>query len=1030
MPTIEVVTARIYYQLQKIKTDLKKQFPEISEAELTQKILKARLAYLERTLQNGIIEKTIAFEKYKDYVTLRREALETIRQKNVKKAALTEEEKKIVEQLKLLEAQFRQGSNLFAAITKQIQRRDYVPPELKLMTVINPQFAEELYAQLTKNFPERKFNLEEFKKTSYQLIVMKFQLFDESHLLNLNQISMVSLDEKATKVGFSFEEESQASFPQTKISKPVLKQTSRAQPLIIGKGRQPIPPLPPEMTWSAKTQEKAPELFLEEHKEEWVSKIPDLLNFFNNQPNAYTVQVSTLLAQMEEAAQALPLVRRQALPEEPLSVRSRVQNKVQEARFTILVGQQDRAKAQQIKDEEKKYDEIVRLGKQPSQQEYERLRAKYLFQKIYANKSSPEEESVYRSINLRTLGIEKEQDLLNYDIDDIALIRLLEREVKAKLVDIQRDNIEPLIDKIKQAQTALKAKPMGTVSTVEKHLILPLNSNLQSPITLESSTERSLMPSNQGAILSGTSFRTIKTTDNKFSAHRGLDGAIGGAQTDASGRRQAIYGGVADGQGGHMKTADGEKLDQEIASASAKAVEVALQVLNACKDPKEVIKRKTEIIDTVAKSIQHDSLKSGENGQNTTLACFRTFEGPGNTHQIVGINIGDSMVVSYNPFTQTFRTLAPAKITARQAPLGFPSERNPEFEDVFQSTLQDGEIVFALTDGIWEYLPTEKDPDSPNATRLKASAMCSLLSTVKPLSSPDEFIGHVTAQALENTDQARESLRRGTLGPKIRQQIEQYEAIYDEGKGYYNALNDILFVIERSRSKEEIVNKMRELQNKPYFLDDKSLQNLQSKIPQNLPVLINPPQTQDAQQKAFKALLNLERDVLTRKIFSGHTPDELSHATKELQRNLEKVGDDVTIVGMRVPIKPLEALRVALEKPHPSHIEAAAKMLTASSARYDLNALFTLLENDHINNDKPRYDKAALYVLKGAIFNHPLVIKQYGAQLAQPVIQGRPRIIRQAPIPKVATGASMQPSAPASADAAQLARHKKDKPVL
>ncbi|MBA2656923.1 MAG: hypothetical protein H0U70_08035 [Tatlockia sp.] len=95
--------------------------------------------------------------------------------------------------------------------------------------------------------------------------------------------------------------------------------------------------------------------------------------------------------------------------------------------------------------------------------------------------------------------------------------------------------------------------------------------------------------------------------------------------------------------------------------------------------------------------------------EKTTLACGRAFKMDNDHFRFVGLNIGDSMLIAYNPRKKTFATIARAQQILRGWGKGSPAALPDLCKDdqivTFDLILEKETIVFGLTDGVWDYLP-------------------------------------------------------------------------------------------------------------------------------------------------------------------------------------------------------------------------------------------------------------------------------------------------------------------------------------
>ena len=105
----------------------------------------------------------------------------------------------------------------------------------------------------------------------------------------------------------------------------------------------------------------------------------------------------------------------------------------------------------------------------------------------------------------------------------------------------------------------------------------------------------------------------------------------------------------------------------------------------------------------------------GNDLESTTLACVRAVETDDGKLRLVGFNIGDSMLIAYDP-VQGFRTLAPARtfkrLDGKFSPAALPNLCADNHIYTFDRILPNHTVVFGLTDGVWDYLPKKSIRDS------------------------------------------------------------------------------------------------------------------------------------------------------------------------------------------------------------------------------------------------------------------------------------------------------------------------------
>lgn len=211
--------------------------------------------------------------------------------------------------------------------------------------------------------------------------------------------------------------------------------------------------------------------------------------------------------------------------------------------------------------------------------------------------------------------------------------------------------------------------------------------------------------------------------------------------------------------------------------------------------------RKKQLRDMLDRKISQILLPgmSLEDQPQTTLSVFRTFPGEGGKNVVVGVNVGDSMVVAWNPATKTFRTLGEAAVDKNTGmPVKFPNVRDKPAELRFKEEIDDGEIVFALSDGITDCLEKAKvrfEIEGSSVTQatytvdeLDPVQMKHILSTVPEFSPPEAYVQAIMTEVYQELEYRR--VNRGVEG----RALNEYSVVREAVDAAANKINQIDFL--------------------------------------------------------------------------------------------------------------------------------------------------------------------------------------------------------------------------------------------
>lgn len=244
--------------------------------------------------------------------------------------------------------------------------------------------------------------------------------------------------------------------------------------------------------------------------------------------------------------------------------------------------------------------------------------------------------------------------------------------------------------------------------------------DMQQPITFSNAARFKTSTKKNVCAISGSSF----ATDNQNRLTESLDksgypkeaAVLDGSYTASTSDGWVMA--VADGCG-HREA---ENENEDIGRTSYFAAKNACRLMAGYDDAdslsnslSELKKRISQELPVKVRAHRNQPLKPnrGQDLEKTTLACaraFRTKDG----FRLVGFNVGDTMLIAYDPTKKTFQTIAKARQILRDpknsSPAALPDLCKNHEMVIFDDTLPEGAIVFGLTDGVWDYLPVKQNP--------------------------------------------------------------------------------------------------------------------------------------------------------------------------------------------------------------------------------------------------------------------------------------------------------------------------------
>jgi serine/threonine protein phosphatase PrpC len=283
-----------------------------------------------------------------------------------------------------------------------------------------------------------------------------------------------------------------------------------------------------------------------------------------------------------------------------------------------------------------------------------------------------------------------------------------------------------------------------------QYLHLDYSNSLAVPIKMEGRTNFFSHEAIQTAC--GSTFATNKANRVGETKDHILD-AMYGCRTQDGGFALA----VSDGSGGHF----GDPLqDKRIARAAHFAAKASVRFFAAHNRPEELKSGFGSIIEALKQEILYKA-----KGESSTLVCCRAFpvkEG----YRIVGFNIGDNMVIAWDPAAKKVHHLLPSRCSEAGTALLPNPCRKFEIEEV-DALLPEGSFLYLMTDGVHDTLPyLEEEKAYPNQLAYKVRTLKdpeALFENLSADSSPKHILQNIVEKCFEGSEHLRLQQREANV---------------------------------------------------------------------------------------------------------------------------------------------------------------------------------------------------------------------------------------------------------------------------
>lgn len=275
---------------------------------------------------------------------------------------------------------------------------------------------------------------------------------------------------------------------------------------------------------------------------------------------------------------------------------------------------------------------------------------------------------------------------------------------------------------------------------------LSYNNSLEYPIFFDN--RFSLFKEKDTFAIIGSTFATNKSYRLDSKGHHILD-SIYSSICFRSNKFNGYALALGDGAGGHFGE---EKQDATIARASHFATKASVRLLSAYLDPDLLAKDLLDVVNLVAEEISQKAFFEG-----STLVACRLFLQEDN-FRLIGFNIGDSLLLGFNPINKTTYNLLPSNVTEAGTAIIPTAYKSFEIHTI-DCILPFDTILFLLSDGVHDELKYEEEKKIyPNKLEYKTHKILSLESLLKeiPINAPVEaYVKKIVDSAITSINQKR-----------------------------------------------------------------------------------------------------------------------------------------------------------------------------------------------------------------------------------------------------------------------------------
>lgn len=278
---------------------------------------------------------------------------------------------------------------------------------------------------------------------------------------------------------------------------------------------------------------------------------------------------------------------------------------------------------------------------------------------------------------------------------------------------------------------------------------------------------------------------------------------------------------MADGLGGHT----GDKAeDTRISRASYFGCKHAIRLCSQYIDADSLKVNLGTIMQEVGQEILR---KNNGSRESTSLTCATVFQSTEyapqrnrnytsvTTLRVIGANIGDSMLVAWNPRTQTVTTLLPGRHLVQNIGTG-PAQLPANFDlnsdlDIVDATLDEDTVLIPFTDGMLGEFNTATRQETKNGKDYKVFAidpkwMLPILQALKPNASSKEIVAALMENIMTHaeTDRIRLNAQANIATAEVERTTETQKVMREQIRFQKSLLSGTIQSFWEQKERNEI----------------------------------------------------------------------------------------------------------------------------------------------------------------------------------------------------------------------------------
>ena len=285
-----------------------------------------------------------------------------------------------------------------------------------------------------------------------------------------------------------------------------------------------------------------------------------------------------------------------------------------------------------------------------------------------------------------------------------------------------------------------------------RHRFISYSNNINIPITKE---RFGFLKNKEAALYFGSTFATNKEHRLDEEGNHLLDAVYSARCYDRSGAFTGFALALADGAGGHFGD---DTQDKNIAKTAYFATKSCVRFFSSYHQSEEFKQELPSIILSIKNQVQQKGIEG-----STLISCRAFLERNG--FRIIGFNIGDCMMIAWDPQSQKLYDLLPSHVSEAGTAIFPVNYRDFEVHKVDQ-TIPAGSLIFLLSDGVHDLLSfSEKEETYPNGLTYRTrhlNDIDQLFKDIDKKAHAEVYIKKIIKQVIQNIEELRKNVKEET----------------------------------------------------------------------------------------------------------------------------------------------------------------------------------------------------------------------------------------------------------------------------